>query len=190
MCLSEKKETSRRGGRAQSLQRASARISDRLTTAHLVWLAGNPAVSCLRDRRLCVPALRRVCLCLQGRGHDAFPGVAATIQNCVQATCSTSCRGACCKCLDVETCEFGYSEGASDNSLADTANNRTSGAHRGYTAQVRSSGFISRLWGRASCAAPPSETHRSPASGRPVDERPLSVSRFSRNALSNAAYMR
>ena len=26
-------------------------------------LAGNPAVSCLRDRRLCVPALRRVCPC-------------------------------------------------------------------------------------------------------------------------------
>jgi len=60
-------------------------------------LAGNPAVSCLRDRRLCVPALRRVCLCLQVRGHGAFPGVAATIQNCVQPTRSTSRRSTCCK---------------------------------------------------------------------------------------------
>ena len=38
---------------------------------YLIGLAGNPAVSCPRDRRLCVPALRRVCPCKQGFSRDA-----------------------------------------------------------------------------------------------------------------------
>src|SRR5882724_474663 len=63
------------------------------------------------------------------------------------------------------------------------------GAHPERTAQVGSSGFISPLLGSASCAAPPSETYRSPSS-RPVGRRPLSVLRFGRNALSNVAYLR
>src|ERR1022692_839671 len=57
---------------------------------------------------------------------------------------------------------------------------RGHGAHPEHTAQVGSSGFISPLLGGASCAAPPSETYRSPASGRSVGGRPLSVPRFGR----------